>query len=123
MPIRVHVQGACMSKSATLSTGVHLEYVEQGDRDGTPVVFVHGVTDSWRSFGTRAAAAAIVCSRRGHLAAWAWRINASPLRIPAVGSLRRSRSVPRHGRCKWLAALDDFRNWFQLGLVPWIGDS
>jgi non-heme chloroperoxidase len=35
-----------------LPTGVTLEYVEQGDKDGTPVVFLHGITDSWRSFET-----------------------------------------------------------------------
>lgn len=29
---------------------VQLEYVEQGERHGTPVVALHGVTDSWRSF-------------------------------------------------------------------------
>lgn len=33
-----------------LSTGVRMEYVERGDPNGTPVVFLHGVTDSWRSF-------------------------------------------------------------------------
>lgn len=34
----------------TLSTGVRMEYVEQGVAHGVPVVFLHGVTDSWRSF-------------------------------------------------------------------------
>ena len=29
---------------------LQLEYVEQGHRDGTAVVALHGVTDSWRSF-------------------------------------------------------------------------
>ena len=33
-----------------LATGVVLPYVERGDRGGVPVVFLHGVTDSWRSF-------------------------------------------------------------------------
>jgi len=37
-------------KFVTVSTGVRLEYVEQGAADGIPVVFLHGVTDSWRSF-------------------------------------------------------------------------
>jgi pimeloyl-ACP methyl ester carboxylesterase len=37
-------------KSAALSTGVTLPYVEQGDPAGTPVVLLHGITDSWRSF-------------------------------------------------------------------------
>jgi pimeloyl-ACP methyl ester carboxylesterase len=36
--------------SVTLPTGVTLPYVEQGDAAGTPVIFLHGVTDSWRSF-------------------------------------------------------------------------
>jgi non-heme chloroperoxidase len=39
-----------MKKFVTLSTGVRLEYAEHGDRNGTPVVLLHGVTDSWRSF-------------------------------------------------------------------------
>ncbi len=33
-----------------LATGVTLEYVERGNPAGTPVIFLHGVTDSWRSF-------------------------------------------------------------------------
>jgi non-heme chloroperoxidase len=33
-----------------LRGGLQLEYVEQGRRDGTAVVALHGVTDSWRSF-------------------------------------------------------------------------
>jgi non-heme chloroperoxidase len=39
-----------MTKFVALSTGVRMEYVEQGRADGVPVVFLHGVTDSWRSF-------------------------------------------------------------------------
>ena len=39
-----------MTQSATLPNGVTLEYVEQGDRHGVPVLLLHGVTDSWRSF-------------------------------------------------------------------------
>jgi pimeloyl-ACP methyl ester carboxylesterase len=38
------------AKFATLSSGVRMEYVEQGSTDGVPVVFLHGVTDSWHSF-------------------------------------------------------------------------
>jgi len=34
----------------SLSTGVKLEYVETGKRSGTPVIFLHGITDSWHSF-------------------------------------------------------------------------
>jgi pimeloyl-ACP methyl ester carboxylesterase len=33
-----------------LRSGVTLEYVEQGDRSGVPVVLLHGYTDSWRSY-------------------------------------------------------------------------
>lgn len=33
-----------------LPTGVTLPYAEHGDASGVPVVFLHGVTDSWRSF-------------------------------------------------------------------------
>jgi pimeloyl-ACP methyl ester carboxylesterase len=34
----------------TLSSGITLEYVRRGDASGVPVIFLHGVTDSWRSF-------------------------------------------------------------------------
>jgi hypothetical protein len=37
-------------KFASLSTSVQMEYVERGSVDGLPVVVLHGVTDSWRSF-------------------------------------------------------------------------
>lgn len=33
-----------------LASGVRLLYAEQGDPSGIPVVLLHGVTDSWRSF-------------------------------------------------------------------------
>jgi pimeloyl-ACP methyl ester carboxylesterase len=33
-----------------LSTGVTLEYLEHGNPNGVPVLLLHGVTDSWRSF-------------------------------------------------------------------------
>ncbi len=39
-----------MEKFVSLSTGMRIEYVEQGKADGVPVIFLHGVTDSWRSF-------------------------------------------------------------------------
>jgi pimeloyl-ACP methyl ester carboxylesterase len=38
-------------KSVQLPGRVRLEYVEQGDPAGIPVVMLHGVTDSWHSFG------------------------------------------------------------------------
>jgi pimeloyl-ACP methyl ester carboxylesterase len=37
-------------KSAELSNGLKLPYVEQGDETGVPVVFVHALAESWRSF-------------------------------------------------------------------------
>lgn len=39
-------------KTIQLSSQVGLPYVEQGEPGGVPVVLVHGVTDSWRSFET-----------------------------------------------------------------------
>jgi pimeloyl-ACP methyl ester carboxylesterase len=39
-------------KSIELPTGVELPYVEQGDPAGLPILFLHGTTDSWRSFET-----------------------------------------------------------------------
>lgn len=37
-------------RSARLSSGITLQYATQGNPAGVPVVFLHGVTDSWRSF-------------------------------------------------------------------------
>lgn len=34
----------------SLSTGVTLEYVELGDKDGVPVILLHGFPDSWHSY-------------------------------------------------------------------------
>ena len=58
-------------KSVVLSTGVRMEYVEQGSAKGVPVVFLHGVTDSWRSFERvlpllPASIRAFAISARGH---------------------------------------------------------
>jgi non-heme chloroperoxidase len=36
--------------AADLSNGVRLPYAERGAPDGVPVVLLHGITDSWRSF-------------------------------------------------------------------------
>jgi pimeloyl-ACP methyl ester carboxylesterase len=36
--------------AADLSNGVRLPYAEHGAPDGTPVVLLHGITDSWRAF-------------------------------------------------------------------------
>src|ERR1700752_797805 len=35
---------------AELFNGVRLPYAERGDRDGVPVVLLHGLSDSWRAF-------------------------------------------------------------------------
>jgi pimeloyl-ACP methyl ester carboxylesterase len=50
---------------------VRLEYVQQGDPDGVPVIMLHGVTDSWRSFEhvlphLPQSINAVVVSLRGH---------------------------------------------------------
>ncbi len=37
-------------KSVDLPTGVTLQYAEQGDPSGTPVLLLHGLSDSWHSF-------------------------------------------------------------------------
>ena len=55
----------------TLPTGVEIEFVDRGHREGLPVIFLHGVTDSWRSFEgvlahLPASIRAIAISQRGH---------------------------------------------------------
>lgn len=37
-------------KSIELPNGIKLQYVERGDPIGVPVLFLHGITDSWHSF-------------------------------------------------------------------------
>ena len=39
-------------QSVELANRVRLPYVEQGDSSGVPVLLLHGMTDSWRSFET-----------------------------------------------------------------------
>jgi non-heme chloroperoxidase len=39
-------------KRIALKTGVELEYVEQGNENGIPVILLHGITDSWHSYET-----------------------------------------------------------------------
>lgn len=58
-------------RSATLPSGVTLEYIDQGNPDGAPVLLLHGYTDSWKSFAPvlphlPPALRAIVPSQRGH---------------------------------------------------------
>ena len=60
-----------ITRSAAVHPDVRLEYVEAGDPTGLPVVFLHGVTDSWTSFeGTMErlpeSIRAIAVSQRGH---------------------------------------------------------
>ncbi len=37
-------------KYSKLPNGVSLQYAEQGEESGTPIIFLHGISDSWRSF-------------------------------------------------------------------------
>jgi pimeloyl-ACP methyl ester carboxylesterase len=62
---------AFVERTVDLRTGVRLAYVEQGDPHGLPVVFLHGLSDSWRSFEPvlprlPATIRALVPSQRGH---------------------------------------------------------
>jgi len=38
------------TKYVEISNGIRLHYAEQGDSSGIPMILLHGVTDSWRSF-------------------------------------------------------------------------
>ncbi len=63
MATRVH--------SVTLANGITLQYVEQGDPSGIPMLLLHGVTDSWRSFEPvlsfmPASIRAFALTQRGH---------------------------------------------------------
>src|SRR5688500_7929990 len=58
-------------KSINLPGNLKLEYVEQGDTTGTPIIFLHGITDSWHSFESvlqylPASIHAFALSQRGH---------------------------------------------------------
>lgn len=58
-------------KSVTVSTGMTLPFVETGDPDGVPVIFLHGLSDSHRSFEPLFEALpkrihAIAVTQRGH---------------------------------------------------------
>jgi len=60
-----------MVQSVTLRNGITLEYVEQGEPSGFPLVLLHGVTDSWRSFEPvlphlPTSVRALAVSQRGH---------------------------------------------------------
>jgi pimeloyl-ACP methyl ester carboxylesterase len=65
------VQEGPMEKSVALPSGLTLHYAEQGQASGVPVLFLHGVTDSWRSFEPvlrqlPASIHAFALSQRGH---------------------------------------------------------
>jgi pimeloyl-ACP methyl ester carboxylesterase len=60
-----------MNKSAELPSRGKLAYAEQGEPSGVPVLLLHGVTDSWRSFAPMLAHLprsmhAFALSQRGH---------------------------------------------------------
>lgn len=37
-------------KTVKLANGLNLQYAEQGDKSGVPMILLHGYSDSWRSF-------------------------------------------------------------------------
>jgi pimeloyl-ACP methyl ester carboxylesterase len=43
-------EGTMTQRRIRVRSGLEMEYIEQGDRSGVPVVMLHGFTDSWRSF-------------------------------------------------------------------------
>lgn len=57
--------------SVTLATGIRVHYVAQGDRDGIPVIFLHGYSDTWYSYSAQLArlsprVRAYALDQRGH---------------------------------------------------------
>ena len=85
-------------KSVKLSNGVTLPYVEQGDPSGVPVVLLHGITDSWRSFAPvlpslPASIHAFALTQRGHGDA-----DRPADRLPAPRPGRRSGRLPHQSR-------------------------
>ena len=60
-----------LEESIKLANSISLEYVEQGPATGVPVIFLHGLSDSWHSFETvlanlPASVHAFAISQRGH---------------------------------------------------------
>lgn len=58
-------------ESVTLANGVTLQYIEQGDPSGIPMLLLHGLTDSWHSFESvlphlPASIHAFALTQRGH---------------------------------------------------------
>jgi pimeloyl-ACP methyl ester carboxylesterase len=65
------VEGPAMQQFVSVSPALRLAYVEQGPASGLPIIFLHGVTDSWRSFEPvlrllPTDLRAIAISQRGH---------------------------------------------------------
>jgi non-heme chloroperoxidase len=59
------------AKSVQLSDGLQLPYVDQGDPAASPLLFVHGIADSWRAFERvlnhlPESVRAIAVTQRGH---------------------------------------------------------
>lgn len=66
-----HLTQQPVVKTIDLPGRVRLEYAEQGNADGVPVIFLHGITDSWHSFESVLANLpssihAFAISQRGH---------------------------------------------------------
>ena len=64
-------QDQAASRTIVTSAGLALDYIEQGDPAGVPLILLHGYTDSWRSFRLMLRALpkwirAIALSQRGH---------------------------------------------------------
>lgn len=58
-------------KSIEVARGVRLQYVERGGTEGVPVIFLHGLSDSWRSYELvlphlPGSVRAFALSQRGH---------------------------------------------------------
>jgi len=71
MEVEMQVTESMIAGAAVVGPGMQLEYVETGNPTGVPVVFLHGVTDSWGSFEgvmslLPASIRAIAVSQRGH---------------------------------------------------------
>ncbi|HET6765827.1 MAG TPA: alpha/beta hydrolase [Chitinophagaceae bacterium] len=66
-----HLTPQPVVKTINLPGRVRLEYAEQGNADGIPVIFLHGITDSWHSFESvlanlSSSIHAFAISQRGH---------------------------------------------------------
>ena len=84
-----------MKKFVSLSTGVRESVQsEQGKADGVPVIFLHGVTDSWRSFERVLPLLPAGHPRVRHLAARPRRFESSDVRLPLRGHVGGSARVP-----------------------------